>query len=107
MPTRQIDNAFKALITAGWSNMSNGDVEAPTGHFAIIDMITERDMLRDVLAESDLADALDSIEPKWYGVRENSDGLVFLESFDCEWHARKWFDQQEELFETWESNTED
>jgi len=28
--------AFQQIVTSGWANLSEGDVEAPTGHFALI-----------------------------------------------------------------------
>lgn len=40
--TQHVNNplarAFQQIVTAGWANMSDGEVEAPTGHFAFINI---------------------------------------------------------------------
>jgi hypothetical protein len=67
---------FQAIITAGWANRSTGEVEAPTGHVAIVDLSTEREMLAEVLEEPDLIAALEETEPGWYVVTEDGAGFV-------------------------------
>lgn len=102
--SRDIDNAFKAIISAGWANQSDGNVEAPTGFFSIIDMSTERDMLREVLAESALDDALGQIEPSWYLTMENNQGILYYAQAKDEAAAQEWFKSLCEKFYEWDED---
>lgn len=71
------ERAMQALITAGWANGSTGEVEAPTGHVAIVDLTTERAMMAQVLADAGEEEGdLDAIRPGWYVVVEDDQGNV-------------------------------
>jgi hypothetical protein len=94
-----IGNMFKALVTAGWANESDGDVESVTGHFAIIDMSTERDMMRDVCEEMGVK-WVDGIAYNWFTLREDSQGFMHYEATN-ERGAHKWFNEMQERYSLW------
>jgi hypothetical protein len=99
--SRDIDNAFKAIISAGWANQSDGNVESPTGFFSIIDMSTDRDILLDVLDDAGLADTLDQIEPAWYTTMENDQGFLYYQKATSQHAAEQWFKAQQREFYKW------
>jgi hypothetical protein len=98
--SRDIDNAFKAIIANGWANQTDGDVEAPTGFFTIIDMSTERDMITEILGEADLAEAMEHIESKWYATTEDSNGILSYWDTD-EAGAKEYFKQMQKRYFKW------
>lgn len=102
-----VDGAFRSLVTAGWANESSGDVEAPCGHFALIDMTTERDMMRSILEETDEAECMDEIESAWYIVVTDSQGFVGHMQCDSEAQARFQFDELEAQYGDWLGSDDD
>lgn len=73
------DVLFKDLITAGWNVKSDGNVEAPSGHFAIVEIPSHPGELLE------MQNALDSVdydwpEPGWYFCVENDLGQIFAYS---------------------------
>lgn len=96
-----VDGAFRSLVTGGWANESSGDVEAPCGHFALIDMTTERAMMRDVLEETGEAQLIEEIEPAWYIVVTDSQGFVGHMRCDSEAQARFQYDTLEAAYGEW------
>jgi hypothetical protein len=64
---------FRTIVTAGWANLSDGNVEAPTGAFSLVHIEpTELDEL--MLAVFDGADLPVRLYPGSYFVHEDSDG---------------------------------
>jgi len=107
MKTRT-ENAFQALITEGWANESTGEVDAPTGHVAIIDMSTERTMMAQVLAETDEEDPgalIETIRPGWYVVVEDSQGNVDVTGPVSEAEAQHALEQAEVEYGNWSAVT--
>lgn len=65
--------AFDALVNAGWANLSDGDAEAPTGHFALVHIVpAELAEIKDVLEACEENDV--TIYPGSYIVEVDSDG---------------------------------
>src|SRR6478609_4695909 len=68
--------AFRTIVTAGWGNLSDGDVSSPVGHFAIVH-IEPAEMAELVDAVFD-GEQVVTIYPGSYLVREDSDGNTEL-----------------------------
>jgi hypothetical protein len=98
--SRDIDNAFKAIIASGWANQTDGDVESPMGFFTIIDMSTEREQITDILSDADLDGAMEHIEPSWYITTEDSQGFLSYER-STEIAAKEWFKQMQKRYFKW------
>lgn len=66
---------FQQVVTEGWANLSDGNVEAPTGHFAVI-QIDDNEL-------GEVRDAFDSslIEAGSYLLIEDSDGNAALHTY--------------------------
>lgn len=79
-----LESVMQYIITAGWNKISDGDVNAPTGHFAIVEVPTNNNELADIVdAIRDEADgneivALCTAPRGWYLVVENDQGQVFV-----------------------------
>lgn len=83
------DEVLDVMVTEGWANQSDGNVEAPTGHFAMV-CTTEDEALgtpggvaegfEDAIAQAGLSDARELIGN--YIVRTNNQGFVSVESFE-------------------------
>lgn len=75
------DNLFKTIISAGWAVASDGNVEAPSGYFARVEIPagSERDSFIDMLSEwPDLVKLFGEIEPGWYLTQENESGIIWV-----------------------------
>ena len=69
----EVARAFRQIVTAGWGNMSDGDVEAPCGHFAAVSIEpNEMRELMDAVFEDEANRP--TIYPGDYLVCEDSDG---------------------------------
>lgn len=72
------DPLFKAIITAGQARDTDGEVDSPTGHFALIEI---PEYLHELAAMRDEVDPDSSLtndwpESGWYFATENSDGVI-------------------------------
>lgn len=69
--------AFRQIVTAGWANLSDGNVEAPTGHFALVHIEpAEMRELMEAVFEDEPEPV--TIYPGSYLVLEDSDGNTEL-----------------------------
>jgi hypothetical protein len=79
------DNAFKQIISAGWAEKTEGTVDSPIGHLALIPIPYNE--------HAELADAIfrdiDSNEPVpppgYYIAQENGQGFITVYSYDEKW----------------------
>lgn len=103
---RHINNdlarTFRAIVDAGWANKSDGDVEAPTGHFAFVS-----------IAPNELSELLDAIGhhesfgppmPGVYLVIEDSDGNTTLLEYYVESGAKMAFNMMAREYAIWNAN---
>lgn len=80
--TRELENALKQIITAGWAMKSDGDVEAPTGYFAKIPIAANElsELLDAVFGATNPPEA--QIEPGCYVTKEDSAGNMWVWKYD-------------------------
>jgi hypothetical protein len=105
------EGVFRSIITAGWNVKSDGDVEANTGHFAIVEIPEhegERNQMRDAvfLDELDPAEVFDTIQAGWYFVVENSQGNVSFVQAKNEADAYRLFQTAEAEYAEWVGSDE-
>jgi hypothetical protein len=77
------DSLFKTIISAGWAIASDGNVEAPCGYFAKVEIPEhdgERNEIREAVTHSDpdLGKLFDELEPGMYLTQENEAGLIWV-----------------------------
>ncbi|ABE67744.1 hypothetical protein Wildcat_164 [Mycobacterium phage Wildcat] len=99
-----IENLFVAMVSGGWFTASSGDVESPTGHFAYVtNLPTELASIRDAFEEEieTYGDVSDDELTGSFVVRENTDGLVFIETYGSNFAARLRFEELEAQYEEW------
>lgn len=98
---RLLSNSFKAIVTGGWANESDGNVEAPTGHFALV-VINENDLpsFTDLFEQPEF-DGLDVPVFGNYVFLEDSDGNGHLYKFLTAFWADKFFRDLEREFSQW------
>lgn len=110
-----LELVMQAIITAQWSNNSNGDVEAPTGHFAIVERPSHPGELNDMLAaiedmddpdNIDMIHAFEDAEPGFYAVVEDSNGLVHITGPHTQQEATEWFTKAEDAYAEWNAQDE-
>lgn len=109
---RVLMNSFKQVVTAGWANKSEGDVESPLGHFALICFTdNEAQELYDAVEigreYDDGRRQYPLIEPGNYLFCEDSDGNGAAYSFSFEWEATEVFDRRCHEYFEWCVKTED
>lgn len=101
----ELAKSFKKIVTAGWAQHSNGDVESPTGHFAYIPISTnELNELVDACLED--GDAV-PVEEQYYVLVEDSDGNPHLYIYGSTREALDHFNQLTEQYERWLITDED
>ena len=99
-----IETACQKIITAGWANRSNGDVNAPTGHFALIDLPENEmpellDAMSDELDESEF-EAIRNEMGNTLFVLEVMDGRVLVSNSPYP-VALRLFNSLSDSFEKW------
>jgi hypothetical protein len=97
---RDLDNAFKQIITAGWNQKSDGDVESPTGHFATIPIApNELQELKDAVFTYE--DEIPEIEPGYYFAQENDQGFLKLWKFNSAFEMNAMYDKFSRDYADW------
>ena len=99
------EGAFRAVVTAGWGVKSSGDVEAPTGHFAVVEIpehAGERAEMRAAVFDGDAeaAEGFDCLDAGWYLVTEDSNGNVSYSRDSQVWVNRR-FDELDAAYALW------
>ena len=94
---------LRALVTAGWANESDGHVDSPMGHFAIIDLVNDRHEMADVLEidEDELPAA------HYYLVVEDSNGNVDVSTYYMFSSAEDEFRDLQQHYVLWADDGED
>ena len=104
----QYDNLFKAIISAGWNMKSDGDVESPSGFFALVeipDHYGELAEMQDAVGDETVDDEWP--DTGWYVSYENSDGLIFVLECASQHVAERTYDEFEEQYNTWASDSDE
>jgi len=109
------DSLFREIITAGWAVKSDGNVEAPTGAFSLVeipDTTGELTEMRDAITcdENRPPDEYQFLtawpSAGWYFVTENSLGQVSRWMLDKA-RAEKMYALYEEMFSEWMEDEND
>jgi hypothetical protein len=102
--SRELENAFKQIITAGWAMKSDGDVEAPTGHFAAIPINSaEMPELLDAVFGDDRPEV--EIDPGCYFAKEDSAGNMWLWCFGSAYEMNSMYERYRREYEEWARDT--
>lgn len=112
-----IDSIFDYLAgDTMWNEEASGEVDSPTGHFALVliprskpmrdEMIRELENLTGCYAE-DYADEDTYIRPGWYIIKSDSLGFVWPERYTSEDDAREVYEALEEEYGEWLGDDED
>jgi hypothetical protein len=99
-----LEAVLQAMITQGWANESDGDVEAPTGHFARVtnearDIDGVHDAFKDVIVAYGLGD--ESVLIGHFLVREDSQGFVDVTSYDNPIELTRDFQALQDAYAEW------
>lgn len=99
----KFDNAFKQIVSAGWANKSDGNVEAPCGYYALIEVPEhegENVAMREAVTDFDKIE-MNWPEPGWYTTTENSDGIILVFKHASQYAAQLAFNSIEASFLRW------
>lgn len=100
MPARY-DSVFKAIVGSDWPDDRSGNVESPSGYFALL-YIPEDDEPEHDTFKTELP-IWDSNCPHagWYITTEDGCGTIWAYSMPEEWEARRAFDALEADYDAW------
>lgn len=106
-----VHGAFRSIVNAGWNVKSVGEVEATTGHFAVVEIpahVGERAAMRDAVFSDnpDEETVFDSIPSGWFIVIEDSQGNIGLVNADNEADANRMFNDAEAEYAEWAGGAE-
>ena len=96
--------ALESIINAGWNVTSSGDVESPTGHFAIVERPTnpvELAQIIESLEDAEQAQAFTALPTGFYAVITDTRGNVTYSQALTEPTAMRWFRQSEHMYSNW------
>lgn len=100
------ENAISAMITDSWEMMGDGDVDAPTGYFAIVEIDGAEKALNYCTGNVEWDEAIYSAEKGFYFSREDSDGNIFIEYFSNKDSALARFLQYSDSYSDWMGENE-
>jgi hypothetical protein len=104
------DNCFKSIVTGEWGVKSDGDVEAPSGYFALVEVplnLRERaDMVDACRNNFDNDEDWFTIEPGWYITSENNQGLIYVWKMPDKSAAEICYDGLQREYSRWSSEVE-
>lgn len=96
--------ALESIINAGWNVTSSGDVESPTGHFAIVERPTnpvELAQIIETLEDSEQAKAFTALPTGFYAVITDTRGDVTYSQALTEPTAMRWFQGVQHAYDMW------
>lgn len=103
------DNSFKQIISGGWAQQSDGNVEAPTGFFALIP-ISREDLKREggslwdaIFNEDDYSRSLEVPRPGYYVTTENEQGIIWVYRYSDLNSASAMYDKLEDEYLKWDA----
>ena len=107
------DNLFKAIVSGGWCVKSDGNVEAPSGYFALTEIPShpgEFQEMMDALNAGEPASmqhkAEDFPTPGWYVSMELNTGLIYVVEYPSRPSAEKTYQELNENFTNWATEDE-
>lgn len=99
-----LESVMDVLSSPGYADAVNGDVESPTGYFALVyvpggfvSQLTTLDEVRAATGD----DSLTLVESGWYIVIHDSLGFVHVDHVNDETQARRIFDMLEAEYALW------
>lgn len=109
-----LESIMQTIITAGWSNKSDGTVESPQGHFAVVEIPEKReelvamvDAILDMTNGEEVV-ALCTATRGFYFVVEDDQGNVYVNGAYSEASANLLFEKAQAVLVKWhEANEED
>lgn len=95
----EYDNSFRLLVTAGWADEVQGEVDSPVGHLSKMFLVHRKnfDDWRLVLME----EGLDVPSAGRYLVHENNMGIVVVFTYDSESDLDKDWESAEKELAQW------
>lgn len=99
---------LQAMVSGGWANESDGDVESPQGHFARVTVEPAEleecvNAFEDVIAVYGLEDENTLIGH--FLVREDSQGFVHVTEYDNPIALTRDFQELQDAYALWEDTT--
>jgi hypothetical protein len=102
------DNLFKTIVSSGWSEQSDGDVESPQGYFAVVEIPYSEAERQDMANACDLGwDHEDWPDPGWYVTTETDRGLIWVYEFASSIGAHRRYDALVKDYGDWASDDGD
>lgn len=102
------DAQFKQLVTALWSVKSDGEVEAPTGFFALVEIPEGSYEFKDMVDSVGLDEYYDDegkpsgvAKAGWYVTQENEYGIIFVYEFKNKGAADVAYNELTSIYEGW------
>jgi hypothetical protein len=93
------ESAARAIVTDGWANESAGDVEAPTGAFALI-IITPAEIATEIWETFDFSPQ--DVTAGFYLEQTDSQGNTSVTEFEREWEVRAAYTTLEQEYAEWD-----
>lgn len=106
MPQESAEATFKAIVEALWGVMSSGATDAPTGHFAVVEIpehAGERAEMADAVFDGDNA-TFDDLETGWYFVIQHSPDELTYDKCKNRDYALARFSLARAAYEDWLDN---
>lgn len=106
----QYDPFFKVAAGLDIANEADGNVEAPCGWFALIDMRTDNSHEEVVKGVYDLVPPVSDEEtpaPGFYVAQEDSNGLIFVYEFETREASVKYYHELMDSFNEWLGHEDD
>lgn len=104
----QHDDTFKEICIEEWGNQSDGNVEAPTGYFWLVEVADGsvdnqwQSFMESVQSELEKYDAtFVNPDPGWYVVVQDNNGIWFVHECASELDARRLFSNLAESYNEW------
>lgn len=106
------DSLFKTIVTAQWNVKSDGNVESPSGFFALVEIplsFSERfEMMRAVedAIDAESAFLLGNMDGGWYLTQEDNNGIIYVYQMETELQAQRFYKDLERTYADWENEAD-
>lgn len=107
MAQMSLEDTFKAIVDAKWGVVSSGIIDAPTGHFTVVEIPKyegERAEMREAVFDNEDAGTFDGIEAGWYIAIQSPPNTLTYEKCKNRDYAFARFALARSAYEEWEDS---
>lgn len=102
----QYDGLFKTIVSSEWGERSSGNVESPSGYFALVEIPSSEGERHEMVEALEVGEFI-LPDPGWYLTIENNGGLIWVHQYQSHYSAQREYNKLERLYVAWDTDEDE